>query len=69
MKPIQSFSVRLKNLPTQTQPADFEFLIEKTDISTSLTCPGDVKEPLPDKCAVNATPAVPAAAKKTSPSK
>jgi hypothetical protein len=69
MKPIQSFSVRLKNLPTQTQPADFEFLIEKTDISTSLTCPGDVKEPLPDKCAVNATPAVPAAAKKTPPSK
>jgi len=63
MKPIQSFSVRLKNLPTQTQPANLEFLIEKKDISTSLTCPGDVKDPLPETCAVNPTkPSVPATA-------
>jgi hypothetical protein len=52
MKSIQGFTVRLKDVPTGAGRSDFEFVVDKTDRPTALTCPGDVSDPSPEKCKV-----------------
>jgi hypothetical protein len=53
MKSINGFTVRLKSVPTQAQPADFVFNLDKSEALAMLTCPGDVTDPIPEKCAVD----------------
>ncbi len=51
MKSIQGFTVRLKDVPTGSGPSDFVFAVDKAERTTTLTCPGGVGDPSPEKCA------------------
>jgi len=50
MKSIQGFTVRLKDVPTGGGPSDFVFAVDKAERATTLTCPGEVGDPSPEKC-------------------
>jgi len=50
MKSIQSFTVRLKGVPTSGGPSDFVFAVDKAERKTMLTCPGEVADPAPERC-------------------
>ena len=50
MKSVQGFTVRLKNVPTDGGTSDFVFVLDKAERKTTLTCPGEVGDPSPEKC-------------------
>jgi len=50
MKSVQGFTVRLKNVPTDGGTSDFVFAVDKAERKTTLTCPGQVGDPSPEKC-------------------
>ena len=51
MKSIQGFTVRIKGVPTgDGGPSDFVFAVDKAERKTTLTCPGEVSDPAPERC-------------------
>jgi hypothetical protein len=55
MSSVQSFTVRIKDIPTRGgQPSEFTFVVEKSQKAVSLNCPGELRDPDPDRCQVSA---------------
>jgi hypothetical protein len=54
MNSTHSFTVRLKDVPTRGgKRSEFTFVMDKSNQTVSLTCPGAVREPDPEQCRVN----------------
>ncbi len=52
MKSIRGFTVRLKDVPTGAGSSDFSFELDKAEKAVTLNCPGGLRDPSPEQCAV-----------------